>query len=87
MGANRAWAFSVKEKDLCYIAYGASASTAFAIEAAGIAGHLVHISGLCSLSFNAVKGKVRASYIIYQIVATSTVMSYMKELPEYMVAF
>ncbi len=68
-----------------YIAYRASASAAFAIEAAGIVGHFVHISGICSLSFNALKGKVRAPYrwviIIHHIVASATVMPYMMELP------
>ncbi len=43
-------------------AWRESASTAFAIEADGIIGRLVHISGLCSLSFNAVKGKAGVSY-------------------------
>ena len=46
----------------CPIAYKASTSTAFATEAAGIVGRLVHISALCLLSFNAVTGKARASY-------------------------
>ncbi len=46
----------------CHIAYEASTSTAFVIEAARIIGRLVHISGLSSLTFNAVKDKVRASY-------------------------
>ncbi len=32
--------------------------TAFATEAAGMVGGLVHISALCSLSFDATKGKV-----------------------------
>ncbi len=38
-----------------------STSTAFTTEAAGIVSHLVHISALCSLFFNAVKGLLQAS--------------------------
>ena len=51
----------LKENNAIQHTARASASTAFAIEAAGISGHLVHISGLWS-PFKTVKGKVRASY-------------------------
>ncbi len=74
--------FCVK-KTICYIAYRTSASTSFATEAAGIVGHLVHISAPIYLQCS--KGRARASYgwviLIHHIVASSTVMPYMKELP------
>ena len=68
---------SVKEKYL--MPYNkASASTAFATEAAGIVDSLVHISALCSLSSNSIKGKARDSYrrviLIHHIVVSSMVV-------------
>ena len=53
-------AIRLKKNIWCYIGYKAS-SSAFATEAAGIVGILVHISALCSIPFNAVKGKPHAS--------------------------
>ncbi len=52
-GAIRTWDFSIKESYLMlYIAYTASASTAFVIETAGIVGHLVPISPLSTARYH-----------------------------------
>ncbi len=70
-----------------HIADKARAFAAFTMEAAGIAGRLVYISALCSLSFHIIKGKARAFcrrvIFIHPIVASSMVMSHMKELPTF----
>ena len=67
----RTRAFSVKENFYCHRAHKATVSTAF-------------VSLLCSLSYNAVKGKARASYrpviLIHHIVLSSVVVSCMEEL-------
>ncbi len=69
----------------CDIEYKVSASTVFITGAAGIVGRLVHISALCSLFSNAIKGKARTSHrevaLIHHIVASSMAMSYMKNCP------
>ncbi len=72
--------FSIKEKYLmpytCSISK-ACTSTAFATEAAGIIGRLVHISALCLLCFKARLMPPTCKQYSHHIRSSSMVMSYM----------